>query len=714
MRLPSPFNSPVVRLLSLILFAFAATNLQAQGSIFTEGFDSPASFQNWQVSPVGEPGWEWRADGKADGGPYWGSRQRIATTGGVAVFNSDSLLNVNFPTPHLSELISPTIDASFTEKVWLEFNQYYRNFSSQTTVSVSNDNGMSWTDFPINTAVGKNVETSRFDRVKLDISSVAGSQFEVLVRFRFEGNNYFWIIDNINLTEEEPFPITFPPYLGDSLQALGKPYEIDSLGGAFIPEQMIVQFTPDATDLDRAGLRDTFGVIAYDTCMCKKIELWTLGGPVITDTTGLSAFGGGIGVLSNVEQAASKSKVDDVDLNHYNFNQIQLPGDDPCDPLANLPAGVPQTPSDAIVVAVLDTGVDYNHDSLTNYIWRNDDPAGSGDDDANCLDDDFIGWNFVCDTNNPNDDHSHGTHVAGIVVQNLRNANPGCDFRIMPVKTHDSHGLAELFDVICGTYYAMQEGADVINDSWGYYGIESRLLKNAIDSARITYNTLIVAAAGNDTLSLDEYRQYPAVHELTNIVTVGALNVNNLLAPFSNFSDLEVDIAAPGEDILSTVPGPDSPMDFKSGTSMAAPAVSAAAALAYCLGAETPADAKDWVISCASPFQLIDTLVVDGNVLDLVCLVPTDDLPESKPETPFALFPNPVENQLFLQALTDLPEEADILLTNNLGQVVWQFQCGGLLRSDQLLLDLSRFPPGAYVLTVYTRGNKWAAKLIKG
>ena len=228
-----------------------------------------------------------------------------------------------------------------------------------------------------------------------------------------------------------------------------------------------------------------------------------------------------------------------------------------------------------VVVAVLDTGVDYYHPDLAENIWTNsrEIPGNGIDDDHNGYVDDVHGYDFVSNDSDPMDDHSHGTHVSGIigaVGNNKLGASGVCwQVSIMAVKAFDETGDADVAHVLEAIRYAIDNGAQIINASWGGAN-RSRALEDIVAEANQA-GVLFVAAAGNertDTLF------YPAAY--TSVIAVAATDSKDQRAPFSNFGS-HVDVAAPGENIFSTLPN--SNFDFISGTSMAAPHVAGLAAL---------------------------------------------------------------------------------------------------------------------------------------
>ncbi|OUL37816.1 hypothetical protein BV372_00190 [Nostoc sp. T09] len=238
-----------------------------------------------------------------------------------------------------------------------------------------------------------------------------------------------------------------------------------------------------------------------------------------------------------------------------------------------------------VVVAVVDTGVDYNHPDLAANIWTNSrEIAGNGiDDDGNKYIDDIHGWDFGDGDNNPTEDHplgGHGTHVSGILGASGNNRlgviGVSPNVSIMPTKhfsSSDTEGY--LWDVPQGIYYAIDNGAKVINLSFG----SSYFDQAQYDALKYAYDrgVLVIAAAGNSNQNTDTTPHYPANYDLPNIISVTATDKNDQLAYFSNFGVNSVDLAAPGVNIKSTLPN--NQYAEWNGTSMAVPYVSGAAAL---------------------------------------------------------------------------------------------------------------------------------------
>ncbi len=256
-----------------------------------------------------------------------------------------------------------------------------------------------------------------------------------------------------------------------------------------------------------------------------------------------------------------------------------------------------------VVVAIVDTGIDYFHKDLRGNIWINTKEANGYigvDDDNNGYTDDCYGWDFVQRDNQPLDDNGHGTIAAGIVgaVGNNSEGVAGVCWRVrmMSLKILDSSGQGDAFSFLRAVQYAVDNGAKVINTSLGTCPVgytdsngnvckltsaDLQPLKDAVEYA-LNHGVMIVAAAGNDGLDTDRYPVYPASYskDYPNVISVASVNSDGNLSSFSNFGVKTVDIGAPGGtkdgmEILSTVP---SDYGYAQGTSIATPFVAGAVA----------------------------------------------------------------------------------------------------------------------------------------
>ncbi len=299
------------------------------------------------------------------------------------------------------------------------------------------------------------------------------------------------------------------------------------------------------------------------------------------------------------------------------------------------------TESPSVAVAIIDTGIDWTHEDLAENIWQNlgEDADGDGrvlewngttwvfdpddingiDDDGNDFIDDFIGWDFRNNDNNPYDGYSHGTHVAGIVGARGNNATGIAgvtwNVQLVALKFFSDNGIGTSADAAQALDYAVQMNIPISNNSWGGGGY-SQTLYAAIENAK-NNGHIFVAAAGNQYgNNNDIYPFYPSSYDLPNIVSVTSTNRNDHLSNFSNIGATSVDLAAPGSAIRSCIPF-DGYTNY-SGTSMAAPHVAGACALLWETQAHLPyTDIKDALIKSVDSLAVLDGKCVSNGRLNL-------------------------------------------------------------------------------------------------
>lgn len=257
------------------------------------------------------------------------------------------------------------------------------------------------------------------------------------------------------------------------------------------------------------------------------------------------------------------------------------------------------TGSSNVVVAVVDTGIDYSHEDLAANIWINPGESGGGketngiDDDGNGYIDDFRGWDFVNNDNDPMDDFYdiyHGTHVSGTIGATGNNGKGvvgvNWNVKLMAVKFLNQYGSGTTANAIRAIDYSITNNANLSNNSWGNYTYDRDLYEAIIRT--LIAGKLFVAAAGNDNLNTDNYPSYPACYNLDNIIAVLSTNHNDNRSGFSNYGPNSIDLGAPGgwgnippdeRDIYSTKRYDQ--YQFLWGTSMATPHVAGVAALAW-------------------------------------------------------------------------------------------------------------------------------------
>ncbi|MFM6929532.1 MAG: S8 family peptidase [Bdellovibrio sp.] len=264
-----------------------------------------------------------------------------------------------------------------------------------------------------------------------------------------------------------------------------------------------------------------------------------------------------------------------------------------------------------VVVAVIDTGIDEHHEDLTDNLWVNPGESGKDsqgrnkasngiDDDGNGFIDDVHGWNFVSNNNKLDDNHGHGTHIAGIIGAEAGNGKGisgiSPQVSLMVLKYYDPKvpNTDNLKNTVAAMKYAVKMGARIINYSGG--GTEySQEEHDAVQEAE-RKGVLFVAAAGNERSNSDQHHYYPADYKLRNIISVTAIDPTTQVLNSSNYGVETVDIAAPGQNILSCLPG--NSYGYMTGTSQATAFVSGAAAL---IMANKPAfsneDVKKYILS---------------------------------------------------------------------------------------------------------------------
>lgn len=281
-----------------------------------------------------------------------------------------------------------------------------------------------------------------------------------------------------------------------------------------------------------------------------------------------------------------------------------------------------ETGSDSVIVAVIDTGVDYTHPDLADNMWNNmaekNGQAGV-DDDGNGFVDDIYGMNFTnaaSPTADPRDDHGHGSHCSGTIGARGDDGKGivgvAWNTKIMALKFLGADGSGSLEGAIKAIDYATKMGAKIMSNSWGGGGV-SQLLLESIQRTHAA-GAVFVAAAGNDGSNNDTRPTYPATYDVANVVAVAAIDNKGNLASFSNYGRTKVHVGAPGVNVYSSVTG--GRYDSWSGTSMATPHVSGVVAL---IASHEPnltnLEIKERLIATVSPMrQLKGKVVANGRV----------------------------------------------------------------------------------------------------
>jgi subtilisin family serine protease len=285
--------------------------------------------------------------------------------------------------------------------------------------------------------------------------------------------------------------------------------------------------------------------------------------------------------------------------------------------------------STATVIAVIDTGIDINHPDLKDNIWKNpgETPNDGIDNDGNGYVDDVNGWNFF-DNNNDvfysADEDYHGTHVAGTIAGRANTIGVigvAPNVKIMPLK-FIGPGYGYTDDAIKAINYAKGKGVKISNNSWGGGGYSQALYDSIKNS-----NSLFVAAAGNSGVNADTNPMYPAAYDLSNILSVAAIDNTGNLPSFSNYGATSVDVAAPGVSIFSTFPESFSygSYGYLDGTSMATPHATGTAALITAVyPSYSTAQIKDTIMKTVTKLSSLTGKTVTGGLVNAAVAVAAD------------------------------------------------------------------------------------------
>lgn len=366
-----------------------------------------------------------------------------------------------------------------------------------------------------------------------------------------------------------------------------------------------------------------------------------------------------------------------------------------------------ETGDRSILVGIIDTGIDYAHPDLINAIWNNTGETGldiSGndkrynqiDDDTNGYVDDWRGWDFFNDDNDPLDDHGHGTHVAGIIGatgnNNISISGVAWDSSLVGLKFLSQYGYGDATDAAEAIVYATNIGAKITNNSWGgaYY---SGVLFDAIQYSR--YNDdLVVAAAGNGSRNTDIYGNYPSSYDIDNILSVAITDHNDNFFPVSNYGLNSVDLAAPGKKIYSLRNGGGG--ISQTGTSMSTPFVTGAALLLWSQNNDlTYLNIRNRILLSVDPLPTLHGRMATGGRLNIKNLLTTqyNGL-------------NATPGQLDTYVFASKNKDVSLLLINNSDNTVeWRLN-DGLPSWIQVSVTEGNIAPNeSYRLTISLRTN---------
>lgn len=318
------------------------------------------------------------------------------------------------------------------------------------------------------------------------------------------------------------------------------------------------------------------------------------------------------------KQLYSVSSNDPLLINQWNVDSLDLRN-----------AWQYSTGSKSVVVAIIDSGIDLNHQDLKNNLWTNPgEIAGDGiDNEGNGYIDDVNGWNFYSNNNDIQDRYGHGTHIAGIIGAEGANAvgvaGINWSVSLMALKFTDERGMGftgAAADAM--SYISMMKstyGVNVVvaNASWGGLTGFSNILYGAINQLNDA-GVVLTVAAGNSGDNNDVTLRYPSCYDSPNIISIGALSKYDgvSLVGFSNYGATTVDLAAPGSIVYSTLPYNTS-YGYLSGTSMAAPQVAGAVALLNSIRSLTISEVKHAIFSSVDQIPELFGKVATGGKLNV-------------------------------------------------------------------------------------------------
>ncbi|CAH2575086.1 Thermitase [Planktothrix rubescens] len=409
---------------------------------------------------------------------------------------------------------------------------------------------------------------------------------------------------------------------------------------SFSSDRVIVKLNPTANASEITNLQSEIGVTQVTKASQLGIDIWQIPSGTVEQT--ISAYKDDprfeyiepdyiitlddVQKPSSTQESSGKITPQATTPNDPSYSQLwglNNTGQDGGTPDADIDAPEAwdiQKGDPNLVIGVIDTGVDYDHPDLSANIWTNPgEIAGDGiDNDSNGYTDDVRGWDFAYNDNNPMDVDGHGTHVAGTIAGKGNNGvgvtGVAWNAKIMPLKYLDDNGDGFTSNAILAINYATAKGVKLTNNSWGGGG-RSQALYDAINTAG-QQGALFIASAGNESNNNDANPAYPASYDLANIISVASTTRTDGLSSFSNYGATTVDLGAPGSSIYSTLPN--SSYGTKSGTSMASPQVTGAAALLWSQNPTwTAQQVKNKLMQTTDPISALSGKTVTGGRLNI-------------------------------------------------------------------------------------------------
>ncbi len=401
------------------------------------------------------------------------------------------------------------------------------------------------------------------------------------------------------------------------------------LASGYTPGEAATKVAKEELLQDPSLSRNPFGLIVQFEHVLTDEEINEVLAPIGGVLVGKAVADGSTYLVETLYELESVSTVLESDerIKSVEFDEVvqisDLPNDPDLDQLWGMnstygidaPGAWAQTLGDSsVVVAVIDTGIDLDHPDLVDNLWTNSgEIAGNGiDDDNNGFIDDIHGWDFVNSDGSPDDDNNHGTHVAGTIAASANSIGvvgvaPGV--QVMGLKFLNSSGSGMTSHALQALQYAIDNGALISNNSWGGGGFSSAM-ETLLTQAE-TANHVFVAAAGNASTNIDTYPSYPAAYQNPNVISVASIQSDGSQSSFSNYGTSNVDVAAPGSGILSTISG--GGYATFNGTSMASPHVAGIVALMRSLAPTvSTADIKQILVETSTWDSRLDNISASG------------------------------------------------------------------------------------------------------
>ncbi len=453
---------------------------------------------------------------------------------------------------------------------------------------------------------------------------------------------------------------------------------IDRLAGQSpnqIQRELIIKFEPSTPNPTIQALMTAYNATELARSPLCDFRLWRL--------DSLLWIGGDPyflvdGDTLTIQQSGDKAR-DELEVESAGQN-FQVEHSDP-----NTPNGAicsrsfPPAGGCPVTVAVIDSGVEPSHPHLSSWHWENfEEPVDGLDNESNSLIDDRIGYDFYNRLWMPRDSHSHGTHVAGIIVKEFMSSGANT-IDLMHLKAIGANGRGSIFAAILAIDYAIEKDADLINFSLGYRS--TRPLTEKLEPLGLAiykaglHDILFICSAGNDGADIDASTThfFPSEFNLENIISVAAVKCPSLsLASYSNSGSASVDVAAPGlahSSVLSNG------WDYKAGTSMAAAYTTGTAAVLATHCGYSTTQIRDAIIGGVEEVGLPVSSegVLNGN-LALAALMSSPPLPRTAAadglENSLRLYPNPSEGPLLMEWWDGMDREITVRIHAAQGRLV--------------------------------------------